>query len=66
MNDVVSEDMIEASKRAAWGGTVPGELSSEEPAQVVAEVAEAPVEEPVMRGMDYTQPAAPSEEEKSE
>jgi TatA/E family protein of Tat protein translocase len=66
MNDVVSEDMIEASKRAAWGGTVPGELSSEEPAQVVAEVAEAPAEEPVMRVMDYTQPAAPSEEEKSE
>ena len=60
-NDAVSEDMIEASKRAAWGGAVPGELSAEEP-QFVAEVAEtvAPAEEPVMRVMDYTQPAAPS------
>ena len=56
--DAVSEDMIEASKRAAWGGAVPGELSAEEP-QFVAEVAEtaAPAEEPVMRVMDYTQPA---------
>lgn len=63
-NDAVSEDMIEASKRAAWGGAVPGELSAEEP-QFVAEVAEttAPAEEPVMRVMDYTQPAAPAEEE---
>ena len=60
-NDAVSEDMIEASKRAAWGGAVPGELSAEEP-QFVAEVAEtaAPAEEPVMRVMDYTQPAAPA------
>ena len=63
-NDAVSEDMIEASKRAAWGGAVPGELSAEGP-QFVAEVAEtaAPAEEPVMRVMDYTQPAAPAEEE---
>ena len=63
-NDAVSEDMIEASKRAAWGGAIPGELSAEEP-QFVTEVAEtaAPAEEPVMRVMDYTQPAAPAEEE---
>ena len=62
--DVVSEDMIEASKRAAWGGAVPGELSATEEPQATPEVAQvAATEEPVMRVMDYTQPPAPAEEE---